>query len=139
MATTSTSTLEAQLQSGSQAYQKLQTDFANAVESRQRLDAQKAENESVKKEFATLQPSNQIYKLVGPVLLKQDQTEAKANVDHRLELIGSEIKRVEAQLAELETKLESKKMEVSRFASWRCEPPSVISNARPLNTDILFG
>lgn len=110
-ASTSTS-LEAQLEAGTKIYQKLQkgerslfllpshsfanrfplwVDFGVSVESRQRLDAQKGENESVKKEFATLIPSNTVYKLVGSVLLKQDQAEAKANVDNRLELIGSEM------------------------------------------------
>lgn len=32
-----------------------------------------------------------IYKLVGPVLLKQDSTEAKSTVDGRLEYIGGEM------------------------------------------------
>lgn len=47
--------------------------------------------ESFNQEFAALSPSNQIYKLVGPVLLKQDQVEAKANVDKRLEYIAGEM------------------------------------------------
>lgn len=42
-------------------------------------------------EFASLSPENTIYKQVGPVLLKQDQDEAKANVDKRLEFISSEM------------------------------------------------
>lgn len=45
----------------------------------------------VTKEFATLKPGNDVYKLIGPVLVKQDQTEAKANVDKRLEFIKSEM------------------------------------------------
>jgi prefoldin beta subunit len=32
-----------------------------------------------------------IYKLVGPVLLKQDTSEAKSTVDGRLEYIGGEM------------------------------------------------
>ncbi|KAL8291364.1 hypothetical protein RQP46_002342 [Phenoliferia psychrophenolica] len=104
--------LEAQLGQGTKVYQKLQQDFTNAVEARQRLDAQKAENEAVKKEFATLLPTNQVFKLVGPVLFKQDQSEAKGNVDNRLELINNEIKRVETQISDVEGKLESKKMEL---------------------------
>ena len=32
-----------------------------------------------------------MYKLIGPVLVKQDQTEAKTNVDKRLEFIRSEM------------------------------------------------
>ncbi|BGP46957.1 Prefoldin subunit 6 [Rhodotorula kratochvilovae] len=104
--------LEAKLQAASSSYAKLETDYARAVESRQRLDAQKTENEGVKKELANLTDKNSVYKLVGPILMKQEQAEARSNVDKRLEWIGGEITRVEASLKDLETKLESKKMEI---------------------------
>jgi len=32
-----------------------------------------------------------VYKLIGPVLVKQDQVEAKSNVETRLEFIRSEM------------------------------------------------
>jgi prefoldin beta subunit len=38
-----------------------------------------------------LTPNNVVFKLVGPVLVKQDQAEAKSNVDKRLEFIGAEM------------------------------------------------
>jgi prefoldin beta subunit len=41
--------LPARLQAASSEYQKLQTDLSNAVEARQRLDAQLSENELVNK------------------------------------------------------------------------------------------
>ena len=41
--------LQARLQTASSDYQKLQADLSNAVEARQRLDAQLSENELVKK------------------------------------------------------------------------------------------
>lgn len=41
--------LEARLQAASADYQKLQIDYSNAVEARQKLDAQLSENELVKK------------------------------------------------------------------------------------------
>ena len=43
------------------------------------------------KEFQTLTSANTVYKLIGPVLVEQDQGEAKANVDKRLEFIRSEL------------------------------------------------
>ncbi|GAA6052031.1 hypothetical protein JCM3770_002330 [Rhodotorula araucariae] len=104
--------IEAQLQAASSAYAKLETDYARAVESRQRLDAQRTENEGVRKELANLTDSNSVYKLVGPILMKQDHVEARTNVDKRLEWIAGEITRVEASLKDLETKLETKKMEI---------------------------
>ena len=42
-------------------------------------------------EFKTLQDDSTIYKLVGPVLLKQDTSEAKSTVEGRLEYIGKEM------------------------------------------------
>lgn len=45
----------------------------------------------VDQEFAVLKPENAVYKMVGPVLLRQDQQEAKTNVDKRLEFIKSEM------------------------------------------------
>lgn len=104
--------LEARLQAASGDYQRLQADLSSSVEARQRLDAQLSENELVKKEFTTLTPNNIVFKLVGPVLVKQDQAEAKSNVDKRLEFIGGEIKRIEAQLQEIEQKSEKKKLEL---------------------------
>lgn len=42
-------------------------------------------------EFASLTPNNVVFKLVGPVLVKQEQAEAKSNVDKRLEFIREEM------------------------------------------------
>ncbi|SCV67710.1 BQ2448_5321 [Microbotryum intermedium] len=88
------------------------SDYSKAVAHRQRLDAQQSESQAVQKEFAALTPDNAVYKLVGPVLLKQDPTEAKANVEKRLQFINSEIERVERNLKELDAKLDKKKMEL---------------------------
>ncbi|KDQ18135.1 hypothetical protein BOTBODRAFT_104922 [Botryobasidium botryosum FD-172 SS1] len=116
MSDTQLATLQAQLQSASAAYQVIQDDLSNAVEIRQRLDAQLSENEQVHKEFTGLGPNNQVYKLIGPILVKQDQSEARANVEKRIEFIKGEIKRVETQLSDLTKKSEDKKSEVSRSA-----------------------
>ncbi|KAH9939084.1 Prefoldin beta-like protein [Epithele typhae] len=104
--------LQERLQTASVEYQKLQSDLSIAVDARQKLDAQLSENELVKKEFATLKPENTVYKLVGPVLVPQDQIEAKQNVDTRLDFIRGEIKRLEGQLKDYNDKSEKKKMEV---------------------------
>lgn len=109
--------LEAKLQQASVEYQKLQADLSKAVEARQRLDAQLSENELVKKEFDQLTPGNAVYKLIGPVLVKQDQVEAKSNVETRLGFIRSEIKRVEGQIKEVEEKQEKKRAELIQVQS----------------------
>lgn len=46
---------------------------------------------TIMQEFNDLADDANIYKLVGPVLLKQDTTEAKSTVDGRLEYIGGEM------------------------------------------------
>ncbi|KAL5534929.1 YKE2 [Sanghuangporus sanghuang] len=114
--------LEARLQDASTAYQKLQAELAAAVEARQKLDAQLTETSAVKKacnnislfgfEFATLKPGNTVYKLTGPVLVPQDQAEARANVDKRLDFIRNELKRVDAQIKDISEKSEKRRAEI---------------------------
>ncbi|RUP51491.1 Prefoldin [Jimgerdemannia flammicorona] len=83
--------MEAKLEAESAAYQAIQKDLTKAVESRQRLDSQLQENELVQKEFSLLAEGANIYKLIGPVLVKQDRSEATSNVDKRLEFIRAEM------------------------------------------------
>ncbi|KAG8990836.1 hypothetical protein FRB94_008900 [Tulasnella sp. JGI-2019a] len=104
--------LHERLEKATNDYKKLEQDLNSAVENRQRLDAQLTENEQVQKEFATLKPANTVYKLIGPVLVPQDQAEAKSNVEKRLEFIKSEIKRVEKLLKDLGEKSEKAKAEI---------------------------
>ncbi|TBU26580.1 prefoldin subunit 6 [Dichomitus squalens] len=104
--------LQDRLQTASADFQKIQNDLSLAVDARQKLEAQFSENELVKKEFTSLTADNTVYKLIGPVLIKQDQTEAKQNVDTRLDFIRGEIKRVEGQLKDLGEKSETKKLQL---------------------------
>ncbi|WVW79853.1 hypothetical protein I302_101823 [Kwoniella bestiolae CBS 10118] len=112
MADKKIASLQAQLQSSSIAFQKIEAELAGVIEARQRLDSQLSENELVLKEFTQLKSHNTVYKLVGPSLVPQDQNEAKVNVEKRLDFIRSEIKRVEAQLKENEEKAAKRKDEI---------------------------
>ncbi|POR31609.1 Prefoldin subunit 6 [Tolypocladium paradoxum] len=105
--------VQAHLQSLSEDYQKLQQDLQSTVESRQKLEGQKQENLGVQKEFDTLGDEETIYKLVGPVLLKQDKAEAESTVKGRLDFITSEMfSRQESQIKEAQEKIEKKKTEI---------------------------
>ncbi|KAF9161819.1 hypothetical protein DFQ27_005775 [Actinomortierella ambigua] len=104
--------LQKKLETESIAYQSIQKEFAQAVESRQKLDSQLQENKLVQEEFALLKDDANIYKLIGPVLVKQDKPEAKTNVDKRIDFIQAEIQRVEKQIKDLQEKSEKKKMEL---------------------------
>ncbi|KAL6720981.1 Prefoldin subunit 6 [Lecanora helva] len=79
------------LQSLSDAYQKLQTDLQSIISARQKLESQQQENKGVQKEFSLLPPTSNIYKLIGPVLVKQDRQEAVMAVEGRLEFIEREM------------------------------------------------
>ncbi|KAF9392631.1 hypothetical protein CPB97_011611 [Podila verticillata] len=104
--------LQRKFETESAAYQTIQKDYSKAVESRQRLDSQLQENKIVQEEFALLQGDANIYKLIGPVLVKQDKTEAVTNVDKRIDFIQAEIERVEKQLKDLQEKTEKKRVEL---------------------------
>ncbi|KAL1748537.1 Prefoldin [Schizophyllum fasciatum] len=104
--------LAVRLEAASTEFQRIQLELQNAVEARQRLDAQLNENDLVKKEFAQLTPDNVVYKQIGPALIKQDHAEAKSHVDTRLSFIQGEIKRVEGQLKDIQQQQERKKAEI---------------------------
>uniref|UniRef100_A0A0E0NCC8 Prefoldin subunit 6 n=1 Tax=Oryza rufipogon TaxID=4529 RepID=A0A0E0NCC8_ORYRU len=56
-----------------------------------------------------------VYKLIGPVLVKQDLAEAKANVKKRIEYISAELKRMDRALKDLEEKQNSKKESIFKL------------------------
>ncbi|MCJ1286191.1 hypothetical protein MMC26_005536 [Xylographa opegraphella] len=101
-----------QLQALSDEYQKLQTDLQTNIDARQKLESQQQENKGVQQEFAQLAEDANIYKLIGPVLLKQDRAEAVLAVDGRLEFIEKEIQRVEKQIADIQSESEKTRMAV---------------------------
>ena len=79
------------------------------------LTSQKSENETVKKEFELLEEEGGVWKLVGPILIKQDRGEAIDNVGKRLEFITSELKRCEANIKSVEEEFETKRLELVKI------------------------
>ena len=55
----------------------------------------KTENNIVKKELALLDDEDVVYKLIGPVLVQQETSDAKIQVDSRIEMINKEILKLE--------------------------------------------
>ncbi|XP_043113446.1 prefoldin subunit 6 isoform X1 [Puntigrus tetrazona] len=98
--------IQKKLQSELEKYQQLQKDVSKSMSARQKLEAQLTENNIVKEELTMLDSQNTVYKLIGPVLVKQDLDEAKATVSKRLEYINGEIQRYETVLKEMERKSE---------------------------------
>ncbi|KAJ5723161.1 prefoldin subunit 6 [Penicillium malachiteum] len=93
-------------------FQQLQTELEGLVDARQKLESQQQENQGVQSEFAGLDDDANIYKMVGPVLLKQEKTEAVMAVNSRLEFIEKEIKRIETEIEEKQDKSDEKRGEV---------------------------
>ncbi|KAI0509511.1 prefoldin subunit [Xylaria bambusicola] len=104
--------VQAKLQALSEEYQKLQQELQTAVDARQKIEAQRQENVGVQNEFDRLKDGESIYKLAGPILLKQDKVEAESTVKGRLEFIGKELERSESHIKEIEEKLDKKKGEI---------------------------
>lgn len=124
--------VQKRLQAMSDIYQKLQTELENTIEARQKLESQQQENQGVQKEFALLDPDATIYKLIGPMLLKQERREAILAVDSRLEFIEKEIKRIESQITDIQSRSEKKRAEIVQFQSQIQNPttlPSVPATA----------
>jgi prefoldin beta subunit len=109
--------LQKKLQELSDNYQKLQGELSTSVEALQKLESQQQENTTVQKEFSLVDDDTNIYKQIGPVLLKQDKTEAVMAVNARLEFINKEIARVEKQINDIKDKSETVKMEIIQIQS----------------------
>ncbi|NXW95855.1 PFD6 protein, partial [Alopecoenas beccarii] len=112
-----------------------------SVSARQKLEAQLTENTIVKEvgdpktpqkhpknttltppphppktqELDLLDATNTIFKLMGPVLVKQEMDEAKTTVGKRLDYITGEIKRYEQQMQELERRSEQQRETLGRL------------------------
>ncbi|KAK9380866.1 Prefoldin [Kockiozyma suomiensis] len=108
-------TPQAQYEKMMDEYRKIQNDISTTIESRQKLESQLQENKIVQKEFSVLDEDSKIYKLIGPVLVPQDRPEAVMNVDKRLEFIESEIKRVENQIKDTQSKADKQRSEILAF------------------------
>ena len=93
--------LEQSLQAEAEGLKALERDGQKAQQAQQQFIQQQNENQMVLKELESLEEDNAVYKLIGPVLIKQDLVEARSNVKKRLELISGELGRIDSQLKNL--------------------------------------
>ncbi|CAL0312403.1 unnamed protein product [Lupinus luteus] len=101
--------LQRELENKANDLSKLQKDIAKNHQVRKKYTVQLGENELVLKELDLLNEDANVYKLIGPVLVKQDLAEANANVRKRIEYISAELKRLDATVQDLEDKQNSNK------------------------------
>mmetsp|Transcript_17326 Transcript_17326/g.18067 ORF Transcript_17326/g.18067 Transcript_17326/m.18067 type:complete len:128 (+) Transcript_17326:19-402(+) len=81
-------------------YREIQGEIQKLFLSKQQYLSQFNENTLVKGELDLLTEDEQVYKLVGPVLMKVDLEESKENVGKRLQFIEGEITKIDQQIAE---------------------------------------
>ncbi|PAA88180.1 hypothetical protein BOX15_Mlig010213g5, partial [Macrostomum lignano] len=93
----------------------LHAELSKSVQAVQKLESQMQENKSVQEEMELLGSDAVIYKLEGPVLVKQDTAEALQNVGKRIGYIKEEAKRHEAQIKDLEKKREELQSTLGRL------------------------
>ncbi|XP_014359278.2 prefoldin subunit 6 [Papilio machaon] len=96
--------IQKKMQKELEMFSGVQKEYKIAVSQKQQLDSQLNENKAVKEELLLLKKDAEVYKLIGPVLVKQDLEEAKQNVNKRMEYITKEIRRTEGHISALENK-----------------------------------
>eukprot|EP00727_Mastigamoeba_balamuthi_P006154 m51a1_g2158 hypothetical protein (117) ;mRNA; r:37849-38280 len=74
---------------------------------RETLVTQQNENELVARELELLEPCSEVFKLIGPALVRQSADDARDNVRKRLDFITGEIKNNEQQLKETQEKAQA--------------------------------
>jgi len=109
--------LKLEFQKSLEELQKGQKEIQKCLELRQKLETQLTENQVVKEELDFLEPESNIFKLTGPVLVKQDLTEAKETVAKRIQYISAEIKRQENAIEEIEKGQEKHKDSLKNIQS----------------------
>jgi prefoldin beta subunit len=86
-------------------FRQIQTDMSKLQTDLQTILTQQSENEMVKQELDLLDSSSaNVYKLVGPILLRNDLEDAQQTVAKRLEFISGERQKLEKAIEDKEKK-----------------------------------
>ncbi len=74
-----------------QEIQKIQKEVQTVMTNKAKLMEKRNENELVQKELDLLDDDAVVYKMVGPIMAKQDLSDCKANVQARIGFLDKEI------------------------------------------------
>merc|ERR1711974_305243 len=91
--------LQSQFQVAAEKLQTTQKEYSKVMSDRQTLDSQLSENKQVKEELDLAPEDGKIFKLIGPALVPQELSEARSNVEKRINYIAGELKRKEDLMA----------------------------------------
>ena len=107
--------IQRKLESDVTEIKKIEAEYTKVFRAKQQLVEKKSENEMVLQEFNLMSDGASVYKLVGPILAKQDVGESKANVEKRIEFITKEIERMDKLEADFQNKVEEKKNNIMKL------------------------
>ena len=86
----------------------------------------KTENNIVKQELSLLEDEDVVYKLIGPILVQQETSDAKIQVDSRIEMINKEIHKLEKNYQTNAKKIEGNRQKITDIQApvkpglWTC-------------------
>lgn len=103
------------LQTELDAYQNLQKTYVKLVKQKTILESQLNENKCVLDELKLLGPENKVYKMFGPVLVKQGLEESRQHVGKRIEYISKELKSSNDTLENIEKDMSKHRDAVQKF------------------------
>ena len=90
-------------------------EYRKVVQNKQIMAEKKNENDMVLQEFNKLPEEANVFKLVGPILAKQELGECKSNVTKRIEFIDKEIARLSALETEFQGKVNDKTANIKKM------------------------
>ena len=77
------------------------------------FENKKNENNIVKAELALLDYEDVVYKVIGPILVQQETSDAKIQVDSRIEIINKEIHKLEKNYQTNSKNMEANRQKIS--------------------------
>lgn len=106
----------------------MQKQIQELIKQREVLGTQKNENELVRRELEVIaaQPEgeqDQVFKLVGPVMIKQDLADARETIAKRLEYISKEIESRQEQIKDLQQKTIQQQTVIQTMQAKLMAPP----------------
>mmetsp|Transcript_43566 Transcript_43566/g.130648 ORF Transcript_43566/g.130648 Transcript_43566/m.130648 type:complete len:128 (-) Transcript_43566:169-552(-) len=111
-----------------EAYTQMRTDMNKLVTTRTQLESQVNENDMVLEELGRLDDDANVFKMIGPAMIKQDLVEAKSNINKRIEYIKGEIGRTDGKIKGIEGKLKEKEAEIMKLQQ-RLEKAAAVAPA----------
>eukprot|EP00347_Sterkiella_histriomuscorum_P007090 403350291 len=107
--------IQATMEADAAEIKKIEAEYTKIYGARQNLIEKKNENEMVLSEINFMDADAHVYKLVGPILAKQEVVEAKGNVEKRIEFITKEIERMDKLEVDFQAKIDEKRKNMMKL------------------------